>query len=92
VYIVLNQMPPDNLKTPWIDNVSTDALARDAFSFVLQVYTSQCMWNSILYMYKPSGCFACALSVCVGACACVGVCDGVCSRLRIGRLSESLKG
>jgi len=48
VYIVLNQMPPDNLKTPWIDNVSTDALARDAFSFVLQVYASQSIHNFIL--------------------------------------------
>jgi len=37
VYIRLNQIPPDNLRTQWISNDSLDAEARIAFESVLQV-------------------------------------------------------
>ena len=37
VYITLNQIPPDNLKTFWSNNDSADAEARLAFASVLQV-------------------------------------------------------
>lgn len=51
VYISLCQMPPDNLKTPWINNDSKDAQARLAFASVLQVDTTKHKFYIYVCMY-----------------------------------------
>ena len=38
VYVVANQVPPQNVNTPWVAGDHQDETARIAFQSVLQVY------------------------------------------------------